>query len=50
MEAHDLGSLLRGPSGQLLDPGKVVLLVVIAMFELGGCDPDVSHAKILREV
>ena len=49
MEADDLGPPLHGPPGQCFDPGKVVRLVVITMFELGGGDSDVSHARVLRK-
>ena len=47
VEADDLGPLLHGPLGQLVDPGQVVRLVVVAMLELGGGDSDVSHERFL---
>ena len=43
MEAYDLGPLLYRPLGQSLDPGKIVHLVVITMFELGSGDSHLSH-------
>ena len=38
VEADDLGPLLDRPTGQGVDPGEVVRLVVVAMLELGGGD------------